>query len=410
MTSGTSPPKSYLRVLNAQPDDLVMGGVQMRSVSVGKRLLHHGIQTDILVPKNPSESAGGPVSTAAREKGLRVFEYQGLHRPRAFRNVESILHNLQWVFSFPIAVARACDCIQRVDPDIVHVNGLLNLIPAVAAKLTGRQLLWHLIGDHYPKPVVRMLRPVVVRMADEIAVLSRRMKKYYFGEKKIDCILLHEPVDLERFDVEEGKAPRLLDEFGIEASQPVVGSVGKISPAKGWLYFLDAVFELVKDEPDLHALIIGPVPDTQQEYAEKVKRRIQDLGLEEHVTLTGYRTDVEDLLGLVDIFMMASLNEGTPLAILEAMGAGIPIVVTDVGGVAEQVVDGETGYVCPPEDVEALYQSCKALLRNPDHKRKLGQAGRERVHDKFSLGSCISDHLNVYNCIAQYISCERHYL
>jgi glycosyltransferase involved in cell wall biosynthesis len=399
MTIEPSTSKPSLRVLNAQPDDLVMGGVQMRSVSVGKRLLDHGVQTDILVPTNPDKPVGGPVSTAAREEGLRVFEYQGLHRPRAFRNVESILHNLEWVFSFPIAVARVCDCIQRADPDIVHVNGLLNLIPAVAARLTGRRLLWHLIGDHYPKSVVRVLRPVVVWLADEIAVLSGRMRKYYFGGKKVDSILLHEPVDLERFDVEEGKAPRLLDEFGTEASQPVVGSVGKISPAKGWLHFLDAVHELVKDEPDLHALIIGPVPDTQQEYAEKVKRRIQDLGLEEHVTLTGYRTDVDDLLGLVDIFMMASLNEGTPLAILEAMGAGIPIVATDVGGVAEQVVHGETGYVCPPKEASALHKACRCLLEEPGLRREMGKAGRRRAEGVFSLESSVEQHISVYECI-----------
>lgn len=397
MTTRTSTSKSSLRVLNAQPDDLVMGGVQMRSVSVGKRLLGHGVQTDILVPKNPSESVGGPVSTAAREKGLRVFEYQGLHRPRAFRNVESILHNLQWVFSFPIAVTRACACIQRADPDIVHVNGLLNLTPAVAARLAGRPLLWQLIGDHYPEKVVSLLRPLVAHLATEVAFEAEKMKQFYFGPNELDrYFLLHEPVDLQRFNTRESKNERLLAEVGIEPSQIVIGSTGKISPAKGWMYFLDAVRKLVKDEPDLHALIIGPIPDTQQEYAEKVKRRIQDLGLEEHVTLTGYRTDVEDLLGLVDIFMLASLNEGTPLAILEAMGAGIPIVATDVGGVSEQIVHEETGFVCPPQDADSLYRACRTLLRKPQLRQKMGQAGRKRAEEVFSLESSIEDHVKVY--------------
>jgi len=396
MTDEPSTSKTSLRVLNAQPDDLVMGGVQMRSVSVGKQLLDREVQTDILVPTNPVEPAGGPVGVAARENGLRVFEYQGLHRPRAFRDVESVLHNLQWVFSFPVAVARACACIQRADPHLVHVNGLLNIVPAVAGRLTGRRLLWQLIGDHYPEPVVASLRPFVKWLAHDVAVLSKTMKEYYFGDEKIDYYLMHEPVDLNRFNFDEEKDKYLLSEFDIDPAQPVIGSVGKISPAKGWMYFLDAVRELVKDEPDLHVLLIGPVPDTQQEYAEKVKRRIREFDLGSHVTLTGYRKDVEDLLSLIDIFLMASLNEGTPLAILEAMGAGIPVVATDVGGVAEQIVHGETGYVCPPRDADSLYRSCRTLLRNPQLREEMGRAGRKRAEKVFSLESSVEEHVRVY--------------
>jgi glycosyltransferase involved in cell wall biosynthesis len=401
MTEEQYSPSSSLRVLNAQPDDLVMGGVQMRSISVGKELYGQGIETDLLVPKNPNTPDGGPVSEAAKSEGLRVFEYQGLSRPRAFRDFEAVVHNLRWLFFFPAAVVRACRCIRRSNPDIVHVNGLLNIVPAVAARLTGRILLWQLIGDHYPKRIVSLLRPLVKQLAHDVAFEAETMKRFYFGSNGLDrYFLLHEPVDLKRFRVEAEKDEQLLSEFGIDPAQTVIGSTGKISSAKGWTYFLDAIQPLVRDRPDIHALIIGPVPDTQQEYAKKVKRHIHELDLDGHVTLTGYRTDVEDLLGIVDIFMMASINEGTPLAILEAMGTGLPVVATDVGGISEQVLHGETGYVCSPRDAEALYRACEKLVEDPEKRKEMGRAGRNRAEGVFSLSSSVEDHKRVYEEVA----------
>ncbi|MCS3700526.1 glycosyltransferase involved in cell wall biosynthesis [Salinibacter ruber] len=402
MSKNQNASSSSLRVLNAQPDDLVMGGVQMRSISVGKELQGHGIETDLLVPQNPNASNGGPVSEAAKSDGLRVFQYQGLSRPRAFRDIDAVVHNIRWIFSFPAAVMRACRCIRRADPDLVHVNGLLNIVPAVAARLTGHSLLWQLIGDHYPERIVSLLRPLVKTLAHDVAFEAETMKRFYFGPNGLDrYFLLHEPVDLERFKVEVENNEQLLSELGIDPGQTVIGSTGKISSAKGWTYFLDAIQLLVRDRPDIHALIIGPVPDTQQEYAKKVRRHIRELDLDGHVTLTGYRTDVEDLLGVVDIFMMASINEGTPLAILEAMGTGLPVVATDVGGISEQVVHGETGYVCSPRDAEALYRACETLVENPEKRKELGRAGRKRAEDVFSLSSSVEDHKRVYEEVAR---------
>jgi glycosyltransferase involved in cell wall biosynthesis len=281
------------------------------------------------------------------------------------------------------------------------VNGLLNIVPAVAAKVMGRPLLWQLIGDHYPRAVVDVLRPIVTWLADEIAFEAKQMKRFYFGDKSFDYTILHEPVDLERFHGNDQNKAHLRAEFGLESSQPVIGSVGNISPAKGWEYFLDAIHALVEDIPELHALIIGAVSETQKEYAEKIRKRVRTLGLEDHVTMTGYRTDVEELLQIVDIFMMASVNEGTPLAILEAMGTGLPVIATDVGGVAEEVNHEETGYICPPRDAGALARSCRHLLENPRRRKEMGKAGRRRAAEHFSLASSVEDHVCIYQNMAE---------
>jgi len=388
---------STLKVLNVQPGDIVMGGVQMRSIDVGKRLEGYGIQTNIMVARNSEDPEGGPVSRAARKEGLRVFQYEGIHRPRRFHDVESFMHNLKWLFTFPIAVMRASRIIVQSGADIVHVNGLLNLVPAVAARLTGRRLVWSLIGDHYPKAVVSMLRPLLRVLPHRRVVLAEAMKKYYFADGDFDQgIVIREPVDLTRFVSRNEIDESLFEELGISPSQTVVGAVGNIVPSKGWLYFLNAASEIVEGCPDVHFLIIGAESETQRDYAQRVRARIRELNLEDCVTLTGYRTDVEDLLALVDVFMLASLNEGTPLAILEAMATGIPVVATDVGGVSEQIIDGETGMLVPPGDVSALVQACQHLLSNTGLQEEMGRAGRRHVEEHYSLESCARRHRSLY--------------
>jgi len=223
------------------------------------------------------------------------------------------------------------------------------------------------------------------------------MKQFYFENTKLSrSSIIHEPVDLSRFVYRDDKKEELLEEFGIHPSQTIVGAVGNIVPSKGWVYFLDAADQITQSHPSIHFLIIGAESDTQAQYAAKVRNRILELGLEDRVTLTGYRRDVEDLLALLDIFMMASLNEGTPLAILEAMATGTPVIATDVGGISEQVIDGETGILLPPKDSGALVKACRYLLSNAELQKKLGKAGCEHVKTSYSLKSCVRKHRELY--------------
>jgi glycosyltransferase involved in cell wall biosynthesis len=116
-----------------------------------------------------------------------------------------------------------------------------------------------------------------------------------------------------------------------------------------------------------------------------MEAKAKAMQLSEDVIFTGIRQDVPNILGLLDVFVLPSLWEGLPIALLEAMAAGLPVVATAVGGTPEVVVEGETGFLVPPRDPEALAEAILRLLREPDLRRRMGEAGRKRVAEHFSV-------------------------
>jgi glycosyltransferase involved in cell wall biosynthesis len=114
------------------------------------------------------------------------------------------------------------------------------------------------------------------------------------------------------------------------------------------------------------------------------------------VRFLGFREDVATLLSLMDIFVLPSLSEGLSIALLEAMAAGKPVVATNVGGNPELVVDGETGYSVPPRDADALATKLRSLLVDKCRAKKLGENGRKRVQQKFSLQAMADNYQRLY--------------
>jgi glycosyltransferase involved in cell wall biosynthesis len=127
-----------------------------------------------------------------------------------------------------------------------------------------------------------------------------------------------------------------------------------------------------------------------------VEAEIHDLGLESVAQLSGPRRDVPDLLARSDVFALASRSEGGPISILEAMAAGLPVVASDVGGVRELVADGATGLLVPAGDPDALAAALQRLRADPELRRRLGAAGRERVAERFTLSALRTAHLELY--------------
>jgi glycosyltransferase involved in cell wall biosynthesis len=114
------------------------------------------------------------------------------------------------------------------------------------------------------------------------------------------------------------------------------------------------------------------------------------------VVFAGHRTDVPEILQALDIFVLPSNWEGLPNAVLEAMAAGLPVVATRVGGVPEVVVEGQTGILVPPRDPNALADALLTLLRDPNLRRRMGQAGRQRVQEYFSVDQMVSKTETLY--------------
>jgi len=161
---------------------------------------------------------------------------------------------------------------------------------------------------------------------------------------------------------------------------PLVGMVGRLSWKKGYQFALEAARLLRERIPGVRFDIVG-----DGELRAELEAHAEKLGLGQTVRFLGQRRDVPELMRTFDCFVLSSVIEGMPNALLEAMALGRPVVTTSAGGSAEVVVDGDSGLVVPPADSEALASALERVLRDPALARSLGERGERRVRENFSL-------------------------
>jgi colanic acid/amylovoran biosynthesis glycosyltransferase len=170
-------------------------------------------------------------------------------------------------------------------------------------------------------------------------------------------------------------------------------SVGQLAWHKGHQYALHAIRLLIDRGIPTRFDLVGEGADRDQ-----VLGTIDDLGLRDHVRVLGQMTPVEvrERLHGADVLLHASLSEGIPNAVLEAMACGLPVVVTDCGGTREAVTDGREGFVIPRRDPHQMAAALFALSRDPALRRRMGEAGRARVRSSFQLGNQIGRTVTLY--------------
>lgn len=180
--------------------------------------------------------------------------------------------------------------------------------------------------------------------------------------------------------------------LGLTPRQPVVMTVGRLTVMKGQRHLLDAVPLLLRRFPDLAVVLVGD-GHLRRALAEQADR----LGVGRVVRFVGHRADARSLLDAADVFVLPSLQEGMPLAALEAMDAGLPVVGTDVVGTSEVVEHDVTGLLVPPADPEALAASLAQVLSEPVRRRRMGAAGHRRYEEGFTDARMIARTAAVYD-------------
>ncbi len=177
-------------------------------------------------------------------------------------------------------------------------------------------------------------------------------------------------------------ARRVRTEFGVPVGAPIIGSVGRLVVEKGYEHLLEALKLVRVEVPNLRWLAVG-----DGHLRPALTARAAALGLDDAVIWAGLRQDVESLLPAMDLWVMSSIEEGLPVALLEAMAAGCPIVATRVGGIPDAVDDGREALLVPVADPAALARAIVQLLRDPVRARELGDCARARVMAEYSVES-----------------------
>ena len=204
---------------------------------------------------------------------------------------------------------------------------------------------------------------------------------------------VHEGIDLDHVLAEP--PVNLHAEFWLPHHAPVVGNVAALVPHKGQRHLVEAAHLVVRDLPDARFLILG-----EGELREQLERLIRDYHLEKHVLLPGFRTDVLGCIKGFDLFVMSSVTEGLGTSLLDAMACSRAVVATRAGGIPEIVEDGRTGTLVNTRDHAALAREIVRLLRDEALRRRMGEAGRAHVAERFTVERMVAETAAVYERVA----------
>lgn len=185
-------------------------------------------------------------------------------------------------------------------------------------------------------------------------------------------------------------------EYNINENETVVGIIGRLVPVKNHRLFLMAAEKVLRTIPNVKFLIVG---DGHMRYY--LKQLARDLNVSDSVIFSGWRNDIEECIKAIDILVLCSTTESQGLVILEAMSFLKPVIATDVNEIGDTVIDGETGLLIPPNDLNALAEAILKLIYNKDLAGKLGEQGRSLVEKEYSLEKMINEIANLYRSLYQ---------
>jgi glycosyltransferase involved in cell wall biosynthesis len=315
-----------------------------------------------------------------------------LHEVAAKEGIESHLISCKGQID-PTVIASIRELATRTNAHIVHAHGYkADIYGYFALRGSGMPLVstCHTWYDNNPLVTLYgmadrlVLRnyAAVVAVSDEV---KQRLLKAGVREDKIH--LVRNGIDLRPFD---NAIPSLRDDSTSDHA-PIVGLIGRLSVEKGVDLFLRAAARVLVELPSTKFVVVGEGPDR-----DKLESLIDELKLRDSVSMLGRRDDMPSVYASLDIMVSASRQEGLPMAILEGMASGLPLIATPVGDVPTMVRDGHTGMMVPPEDPALLASAIASLLRDPAQRKRLGATARKLIADEFSADRMTADYLRVY--------------
>lgn len=291
---------------------------------------------------------------------------------------------------------RLVETLKTEKVDLVQTHLVYaNILGTLAAHIAGIPVIATLhsiaVAEGWKSTILKVIENFVLRRyATRILAVGQvvaDINKGNYGRQKVNVIPNGIPV---RTSLQVPERDRLRREITGNASDSIIITVGRFARAKGFEDMIQAFHLLRLKDPNPKLVMVGSGTSV-----DIIKNQIVDLHLDQAVILTGEREDVHQLLASSDVYASSSHREGLPLAVLEAMMAGLPVVATSVGDIPN-VVTEETGVVVPPHHPELLAAALEELLRNPEKRHSMGQAAYRRAMNEYSLEAWMKKHVALY--------------
>ncbi len=293
-------------------------------------------------------------------------------------------------------IFRLASFLRETRPQILHLHnptaffygtlaGKLARVPRIIYTEHGR--------DFSSSYKVRLVNRILGKLVNQVVTVADYGKHYLMQREGIAAnkiMTIHNGIDGVRFAAEYD-VKLIRTALGLNMVQPVIGIVARLDPIKNHAILIKALVMIAQERPDSVLLVIGDGPLRQE-----LESLNAELGLVDHIQFLGARSDVPELLSALDVFVLCSNSEGLSLTLAEASAAGKPIVATDVGGNSEVVEDGMTGIVVPAREPETLATAILKLINDPGLKQRMGEAGRKRFEQQFTLDSMVTAYQDLY--------------
>jgi len=263
--------------------------------------------------------------------------------------------------------------------DLIHTDGPRNTFYAgLVARIKGVPLIWHVRAfnrDRFDHLLYRFSTRLIL-------VASSLRSRFDWVRENNKFVTIYNGVRLS--EIEDRKPSSAVRQaYGIKHKSLLIAVVARIEPLKGQKYLIEACGRIKWELGDFHLLLVGDIVDSK--YLKECEELAIKIGIQDRIIFSGHQNNVTQILDEIDIFVLPSLFEAFPRSLIEAMGAGKPVVTTDVGGCGEAIEDTVSGFIVPAGSSMGLAEKLITLARNPNLRRKVGEAARVRAENMFSI-------------------------
>lgn len=302
-----------------------------------------------------------------------------------------------------IAFLKLYRLMSREKPDIIHTHSAkAGALGRVAAKLVGVPIIIHTFHGHLFRgyfgssktKLVIFIERVLSLISTKIIAVTKSQEEELLQYKiapKRKLVNIPLGLELDAFINLDGGKGKFKSELGLEPSDLLIGSIARLVPVKGHSYLFQAAKKVISAFPNVRFLIVGDGMLRSQ-----LEGLVNGLGIQDNVIFCGFRKDLPRIFADLDILALTSLNEGLPVAVIEAMASQIAVVAYDVGGVKDLIEPGVNGISLPFGEIDGLGESIIYLLKNARERERLGQNGRRKVYPYLHYKRMIRDVENLY--------------
>jgi glycosyltransferase involved in cell wall biosynthesis len=352
-----------------------ISGAEVSLLGTADALARAGVRLVLVVPE------AGELASRARARGHEVRSTP-LPAPRFTSNPFTLSAGALGLARAARDLARI---IRREGVDLVHANSVrAGLIASFGSSLHARPVVWS-VRDFVPtNPVGLAVRLLAGRAATIIGnsdAVSTDFSRWPWLRAKTRTI--YPSLAPEAFDISPGADFRA--SWGVAAHAKVVGCVGQIAPWKRVHDVIAAFARVATRVPSARLAVVGAPKfrPENQDYLRRLRSLVAESGLDGRVVFAGYQEDIEGVFRTLDVLAHAAEREPFGRVLVEAMAQRVPVVAMADGGVPEIVRDGETGFLVPPGDVDAMGARILDLLKDDARRRRIGEAGRARALESF---------------------------